>query len=175
MYPGNTGWQFADPSGAVLVGGSRAELIARVAHFRALNKLPAGDPESEVDAYICSHNAKICDHVPLTAAPQKSLSKRVLAWLGAYAGAHGAPVGSAQASARASICSGCPHAVAYSINCSGCRGGALEVRAALLRKAPREATGAPGGCMHYGWDNAAAVGFEHAPDPGAPQACWRRG
>lgn len=179
MYPGNTGWVFVDPTGTSLTGGSREDLIARVRRFRELNQLPPGDPEGEVDAHICRYNAKICDGmVPVYGAGRpagqaQSLSKRVLAWLGRFAGQARQRVTSGEAQHRVTRCSACPHALAYSISCGGCHAGTLAIRTELLKGTPPEARQAPGGCAHYGWDNAVAVGYTHPADSAAPPTCWR--
>jgi len=179
LYPGNTGWTYVDEStGTKLHGGNRLDLIQRVRAWRELNQFPVGDPEADVDAYICRFNAKICGGRtarPAVASEKRAqVADRVRSWLGRLVATRSfVRVSPAEAVQRAAVCRSCPFNVEYSSGCGSCNAAALKVRGALLKGAPEGSIANLAGCHRYGWDNAVAVQMSHGPDSTAPEGCWR--
>lgn len=108
-------------------GGDIQDLTTKVHNFRVVNRLPLGDPQSEIEDWICRNTGAQC--VPARAITFKpgvmAKGQMVARFLSAMAQwmAQGGHVPQEEAEARAELCAGCPwNAHIDDITCFGCFG-----------------------------------------------------
>lgn len=122
------GWRFPRPDGSLITGGDVFDLAKKVSDYRIINNIPLGDPESEIQDFLCRQNP----HPPCGPAnrPQpkpgvKAKGVMVARFLNAMAQwmVHGGHVEQEEAERRAEICAGCPwNTFLDDAACFGCFG-----------------------------------------------------
>lgn len=174
-------------------GGDLQNLVAKVHEFRVINGLPLGDPEAEIQDYICRTRGAQC--VP--ANPAKPLPGRkarggdVARFLSAMASwmENGGYVEQDEAERRAEICAGCQYNTPVDdAGCFGCFGLAARVMQVIGNRKTR-LDGSLQFCGVCGCNNAVqafvpmdvlakAHKLEQFPEdiglPGQKIPCWKR-
>jgi hypothetical protein len=182
------GWHFHEEGRAEndpIRGDTHDDLVARLRNDRAQNHRPIGDPEAEVDSYICGKWPHVCGARPLSGPPPKQgdddeapkqeygrpvvkkLSERVGSWLATrYARINSLDcVAAPEAERRAGICSRCSANVVdwRSRTIRDCPGCAVQIEnldalAYKIRKG-KDVMQAKrlGACNQFGHDNNTAV------------------
>jgi hypothetical protein len=144
-----------------ITGDDHDNLIQKVTSYRIDNSIPLGNPEEDVDAYICGRWKNYCasspDRVPVAATKPRTFRERVTSWAAnryEHAGAI-ALVSQETADARAAICAECPFNSTWRTGCAPC----IEVtdRTLVMIRQARTAKPSTLGCMVAGQDNPTAV------------------
>lgn len=184
------GWQY--PIGdQVLRGATRDQLIGRIRDYKIEHGMPAGDPDLELDEFVCHAYPQCCTGgsgavtTPRPApAPNRdqSLLDRVSAWLTAVADE--VPilfVSQEAASVRAGICAQCPLRAPIPGGCGKCAARVRRLVKALLagRTIGRREQSALGLCRHYETHLGLAVWVEEERARNGRRtepvvACWLR-
>jgi len=168
-------------------GSSYENLAENVLRYRLDNKLPVGNPHSDVLDFVCSRHPHFCmkPRQIVIGDGRLPLTSRVTQWIShMYQTLRGSKldamfVGQAVADSRSLVCSACPKNVAWSAGgCGTChentkhvaftfRGGRKAARQDLLRA-----------CSVAGHENATAVWLSVFPTltneqrQTVPDKCW---
>jgi len=175
------GYFFKDGDGSRHSGSSWSGLIKKVIRYRALNRLPPGDPTAEVPAQACARSPEICyndDPVTRVQTIRASLKGRVLAWFSALRQLKKAGpllfTDGGVMTARLNICAGCPHNIQLPGGCSSCVKVVKTFRTEILGDRGQDSRGH--GCGILGNDIQTAAWLDEPPldNPALPEFCWRR-
>lgn len=168
---------FTDRDGVQHRADSWDALIQKVITYRLRNKIPAGDPETEVFDQVCKIYPDKCQGKGGKRPWRSSLSlnKRILAWVVGLIDRVGdlLYVSDDERSRRAQICSSCPHQKEWRASCKGCTRDVTDAVKALLQG---RGLSDLRGCDVLGedlrlstWLVAPEVENEHLP-----AHCWRK-
>lgn len=183
LYP-SEGYVFTERNGVLLRGEGWKNLEQRIRGFRALNKLPPGDPWAEIVTYHCAKQPSLCrDSSPMAAGPRgsgsMSFNQRVMQNMVHLIGLKRMkrlPRGdNVSAAARAAICATCPRQKSLNEACKACLYSVNQSRKALLDGADsRHQNLLP--CAVLAEDCQTTVHVDQAPTvaEGMPSNCWRR-
>jgi hypothetical protein len=185
VYPsGSGGYVFKDADGTLFRGKSWQGLASRLTRYRQTNRLPIGDPLTEVLAQACARNPTLCQDNAKAATPPPrpaSLKGRVLGWLSSLKKASEqqplAFVDEHNMRARAATCAACPRNAALPDGCSSCRLAVAELRRQVI--GPQRVAGRDqrlNACSELGCDlpTAAWLNEPRVHSAGLPPACWRK-
>lgn len=124
---------------------SYVDLIKKVSEYRAFNGLPLGDPQRDIDNYICTNFPNMCGrHAPdpdegvdvveksYGVPVQKTPRERVMQWASNRMQKSGQIefVDAEEADRRAAICNACPKKRQWNEAIEGCPGCAIYVEQA---------------------------------------------
>lgn len=181
--PPKGGYVFIEADGTHIRGNNWATTMARVVEYRQQNKLPAGDPRTEVMEQACQRNPNLCyedNGAPVSVTPTKTLKGRILRWLAEkrirFSSKKHPHVSKDEVVTRARVCAGCPNNSSIPAGCSSCLMAMKESRKQLL--GPRYSTRIKnlGGCSILGEDLQTSTTLdlvrEHIPE--LPGHCWRK-
>lgn len=130
---------------------SYVDLVNKLAHYRAVNLLPLGNPQADVDRYICTHFPNMCggrlpvpeegiDPIELSygVPVKKTPRERVMQWAANRMQKSGQIefVDSETSDWRASICNRCPMKRRWNEpieGCPGCQAYVEEAESYLVR------------------------------------------
>lgn len=182
FFPG--GYYFKEADGTMLKAASWRSLYAKVRTYREINKLPAGNPEVEVNAQKCAQSPNLChEDVPTVPKPvtekqrTESLKSAVLRSMTEMARRVSANevsfVNDGLAAARADVCRRCPLQTEVGSGCGSCKAAVRALAKQIRGKHPE----LPG--------SACSVFQTHTPsqayldDPAVrrddlPPECWRK-
>lgn len=164
------------------------EVISGIMTYRLENNLPVGDPEGDLEEYVCANFPAWCRRAPGEPIPvQTQQGTRnvdlVLMWANEFYTKVGRLqlVPQKEADERAAICASCPLQMDWANDCPPCVTSAQRLMA-ILRQGKDTIEGNLGGlrgCHAHGWDNRTAVHIDkqHLPpqaNPNAPAQCWMR-
>lgn len=130
-YPRNIehdGQKYGKPisDGQFITGGDFPELVYRVGEFRIINNIPLGDPEAEVNDWLCRNTGAKCSPAKPAAGFAKPPSgAAIVRFLAAMAKwfVSGDSVSQEEAERRAEICAGCRFNLPPAdFSCFGCFG-----------------------------------------------------
>lgn len=109
--PTENGFPYKDPSGVELLAEDFDELIGRVSEFRAMNCLPAGEPEFEVGLFYVEHFPDFVESTDQPIDYEKSDTRAELeAWtMKLWINPPKKMVSAKLAKARTDFCLTCPH------------------------------------------------------------------
>lgn len=186
-----TGWHFVSPQGyRIPLKGelpSAKAVIDAIMQYRLENNVPVGDPQADMEAFVCSTYPTYCrpkNQVvpPPNAGPKGGNVDLIVAWANALYVQVGrlALVPQKEAEERAATCIRCPMQMDWASGCPPCVTSAQRLLS-ILRQGKDVSTGLSGtlkGCSCYGWDNRTAVHLDlsHLPpvNPASPDFCWVR-
>lgn len=169
---------------ATLTAATYEILYKLISEWRMRNGIDPGDPETDVDNYICSQWPHVCKPTESDGAPiamrERSLGSRVNAWAavmvreqpqGGYK-----MVGEDVAIERAKKCLICPYNKAW-VTCSNCARSALSLLLQLRKLRRIDIDNCLLGCEVCGHDNATAIHMQDynpgdEAKKGLPQCCW---
>lgn len=180
LFP-KDGYFFRESDGATIRADSWRGVIARVASYRKMNGLPAGNPEEEVNAQACQRNPSYCSRETQQQREQTrrvSVKGRVLAWLSALRKKKETEpitkVDPAVAKERAKICLACPQNTAIADGCSSCKSALAEYRRGLLDG--RNPVKGLNGCAVLGEDTCVSTNLDEVrvENSDLPDNCWRK-
>jgi|SRR5215469_3187880 len=136
MMPGT--WHFRENGKMIIEEAvSYEDLINRLAEYRAINGLPLGNPQADIDRYICTNFPNMCgippkveeegvDKVELSygVPVAKSPRERVMQWAVNRMQKAGQLefVDAEEADRRAAICNACPKKIQWNQPIEGCPG-----------------------------------------------------
>ena len=170
-------------------GANYREVAAALLRHRLANKVPPGDPLSEVYGFVCGQWPHFCDDVGPVPAPRSTsqghISGDILHWMNQLwkrqAGAPRSLVQDPKARRRAEVCAQCPKNVEWTAGgCGSCISTAQQV--GYVYRAGRT-TGIDQnllGCSIVRQDNHTAVWSDNLPDmteaqkAALPDHCWRK-
>lgn len=179
----------ADRPEVRIEGSSYRDVAAKMLQYRLANKLPPGDPLTEIYAYVCGSWPHFCDeHGPMPAPRADTaghISAQILQWMNQLwrrqAGTPRMLADDTKARARAEKCAGCPKQIPWTDGgCGSCISSAQQV--GYIYRAGRT-TGLEKtllACSVARQDNATAVWSENLPDltpeqrAALPDFCWRK-
>lgn len=125
-----------------ILGGDFQDLVARVSEFRIINKLPLGNPEEEIQDWICRNTEADCRPAnPAKAMPGRKARgadvARFLKAMGAWM-LNGGHVSQEEADRRAEICGNCQFRTTIDdAGCFGCFGLMAKVMAIIGNRKAR--------------------------------------
>jgi hypothetical protein len=184
------GWHYAQADYRIPLKGelpsAKAVLDALLKH-RLENNLPVGNPEGDLEAYVCEKFPTWCRRgdtvVPPPIHPIRRNVDLVIGWanqLYVHVGRL-TLVPQKEAEARAAICVRCPMQMRWANECPPCVTSAQRLLTILRqgKDTPQGPSGTLNGCACHGWDNRTAVHLDavHLPpqaNPTAPAECWVR-
>lgn len=180
LYPPG-GYNFRESDGSVHSGNSWAHLVRVVAQYRAVRRLPPGNPAKEITEAVCQANPQLCHNGPgeLGGGDMEAYYIRVAEWLARVMQKvrHASVrfVDAIKARERAEICRGCPYQKQWMKNCVSCQKSADASQKHILRGRPDAGRGLLG-CEILSEDTAVSVHLDDAPkgDPRLPGHCWRK-
>lgn len=179
VFPPN-GYVFRDRDGLVHQADSWAQLEAKVAEYRARNRMDPGDVHEEIVTQVCAGVPALCHDIQ-PFVMQKSGNEfnwHVVQWFTHAAGyrrlGQWNRVPDAEAARRAAICSKCPMQRALNASCGACITSINGLRKAILGQEPKHKNLSP--CAVKWEDTQTTVHIDIAPDadPNFPAHCWRR-
>lgn len=184
LYPKNGGYLFIESDQSRHVGGSWGNLLLRVVAYRKRAKLPAGNPEVEIQEQACARNPGLCyesdgGSMPVAMKKTVSLKSRVLKWCSVLTGRQQNGdlryVSLQETHDRVNICAACPKNTVYPDGCSSCKKAIKEYRKNLAPGRPVD-TVRLHGCSVLGEDTGIATHLdEHrVANPELPSHCWRK-
>lgn len=177
LYP-PCGWTFPVAGGVVLSGGSKSELIDKLAYWYSARDI-AKDPEAEIDAHICNQYPHICrerDPAVPEPKPLAHLAAQRVEYLSRiYRTKEFKPVPQPEETKRrAAACADCKFRTDVPGTCVSCGDNSVFTRAAILSRFEIVEPPVPvASCALYGFDLPVATRLWCASDPAAPQHCWR--
>ncbi len=181
LYPKTGGYRFQEGDGTVFVGASWPAVAARVRDYRRRNKLPAGDPEKEVNDQACARNPDLCrptNSQHPTLLKVAGIKAKVLGWLGKQVATKEPRnyVSAEEAKARADVCSTCVNNKGLPDGCSSCRAAVRELRKSVIGGRKADARISECGCIAIGHENSTAVWLDEVriANPDLPAQCWRK-
>lgn len=176
------------PSGSteIISGSTRDEVIASLQNFRFANGIDVGDPQREVDSYLCGRWPRFCSEEDATVADEtrdnKNLRQRTTNWKSnryAQSDSSDPLVSDEIAEKRAATCETCPK---NQDNRSGCPPCVVDNdRVLFMLREGRNVKNSEslGGCDVCGQDNRTAVFFPdsslkyaNAYQDQFPDFCW---
>jgi hypothetical protein len=171
------GFFFIERAGLTLTAPTFELLVSKLTDHRVTNRLPLGDPETEVAEAILRRNPHISTvHRSRTANPSGSTtSGRVLAWTldtaNRLAVSDSRVFASAKlAASRASVCAECPFRQPPSPDPSLLDQQVSQVRTMVTRSVDHHDLGY---CTFFHHDNAFACLIESIqPELNPPEQCW---
>lgn len=179
-----SGYVFKEANGTLLKASSWRSLYAKVKTYREVNRLPAGDPENEVQAQACARAPQLChEDVPSTPVPRtekqrkdsiKSAMLRSMSEMAQRVSKKEAEfVNDGLAAARADVCRRCPMQVDVGGGCGSCKQ-AIRGLAQQIRGKHPELPGV--GCSIFQIHTPSQAYFD---DPAVrrndlPPECWRK-
>lgn len=174
------------PGGMIrnITASTKDELIREVLKFRVDNSLEIGNPELEIDEYLCGLWPHLCANLlprPADESPKgKTQRQRTTNWrYNRYAQAQGIEKRESQevADARAEICAGCEYNVDNKDNCSPCV--AANDKALFVLRGGKSTKMKVGGCAILGQDNETAaflpqelLTYKKQYQDQLPSYCW---
>jgi hypothetical protein len=175
------GHTFTESDGMVLTAENWKKLAVRVAEYRAIRKLPPGQPWQDIMAQICQRNPARCHEAPGVITPASpSIKGRVFQWLGTKSREQRSTSGltfvkDEEARKRAAVCQKCPNRAQAGSGCSSCQSSLAALRKAVLGgRSPIEPK--LGACYKLAEDLPVAVHIDDTPvnDNSLPATCWRK-
>jgi hypothetical protein len=186
LYP-TDGWYFMDANATRHPASGSANglnaLVAVVTDYRKRNKIPLGDPRTEVIVQLCSRQPGFCRDSDPSVPPPKLMNsqfgQKVLEWINRMVrdkrDGKLRRVSDSEATRRAEICARCPKQVALPLTCNTCSENVAKLRKGLLDNRTPVHQGL-GGCIIFDDDLQTVVHFETgtAPNVDIPNSCWRK-
>lgn len=179
-----SGYIFKEADGTLLKSSGWRSLYAKVAEYRRINRLPAGDPENEVQRQACDRSPQLCfESEPSVPKPRtekqhkESLKAAMLRSMSEMARRveknEVSFVPDALAAARADVCRRCPAQTDVGGGCGSCKS-AIKGLAKQIRGKHPELPGV--GCSIF---QVHTPSIAYLDDPGVrrddlPPECWRR-
>lgn len=175
------GYNFVESDGTIHKGDSWAHLARVVAQYRALRKLPAGDPQREITEIVCQVDPKLCHQGPgqLGTGDKDAYHTRVAGWLARLVQRTRSKVqrfvDGIVARERADVCRGCPFQEVHTKGCESCSRASEALRKQIVGDRVAAGRGLLG-CALLSEDTVVSVHLEQDPakDPRLPAHCWRR-
>lgn len=179
LYP-PSGWVFPISDGHKLSAGSKKELIVKMAYWYATQGIGT-DPETDLDAYICSNYPSICrviaegdERLP---KPEEALAGHRLEYLSRIYRTMSLQkqVNAHEFQTRAETCASCPFRTQVPTGCVPCGDNSDFLRSAIITRFGVVGPEVPvASCQLYGFDLPIACRLVVDSDPKAPGHCWRR-
>lgn len=175
------GWHYEEGKMIIEDAISYEDLINRLAEYRAVNGLPLGDPQADIDNYICTTYPNMCGRQP---APQeegvdpvelsygqpvqKSSRERVMQWAVNRMQKAGQIefVDAEEADRRAAICNACPKKIQWNEPIEGCPGCAVYVEEAEAKLVKLRANKSTAYVLNLYGHSCAVAGHD------LETACW---
>lgn len=178
LYPPD-GYIFTEPDGTRHRGESWRDLKEKIVRYRAANKFPPGDPETEITNQLCARVPSFCSRSnpqPVRIGP--TFNAVVIGWLSrilSFKRKAALPrVTDEEAARRASICANCPAQRSLNMTCGSCLVEIDKLRRAVLDGAETQHKNLQP-CAVLGEDCSTSVHIEQPPVTGqTPSNCWRR-
>lgn len=175
------GYKFRDTDGAIHTGDGWAHLVRVVAQYRALRKLPAGDPQREITEAVCQADPKLCHNGPgeLGTGDKEAFHLRVVNWVSRmiqFMRSHRLRfVDAIVARERADICRGCPFQDVYTKGCESCSKAAASLQKQVVAGRPEAGRGLLA-CGILSEDTVISVHLdsERLNNARLPAHCWRK-
>lgn len=183
MYPPD-GRVYMESDGTRFRGDSWRDLEAKVAEYRRLRGMPAGDVSADINAQLCAKYPSFCGDTsprPIANAHSLTFNQRVLHWVAHMLGVKRSNptlftrASDEEAAARAAICARCPAQQGLVQSCEACIRSVETGRRVLLDGAPsRHQNLLP--CRVLAEDTTVTV---HLNQPAVdvaelPAECWRK-
>lgn len=185
------GWHFKDPSGYRVPATGEAvgflDLVSMVQKHRLENRLEIGNPEADVEGYLCTTFPHLCGihHMPRGAyvvnnAAQERFVDVILAWANTLLDyIHQGKVErvpESEANRRGEICRACPFNVVWEDQCGPCTATAQRALATIRSGLDVSHFQRMHYCRHHRFDARTAVwlGRAHFGASAAPDNCWLR-
>jgi hypothetical protein len=189
ILPG--GWHFISKDGYRIplkseLPGPR-DVIDAMVSYRLENNLPVGDPEGDLEEYVCNAYPTWCRREsgaprPIQERPNLRNVDLVIGWANELYTKVGRLqlIPQKEAEERATICKACPKQMDWARDCPNCVTSAQRLLNILRQgkdTAVAQTADAVRGCSIYGWDNRTACHLDkqhlpQQPNPGAPAECW---
>lgn len=173
------GYIFKETDGSRHSAESWAALVKRIIRYRALNKLPPGDPLGEITFQAGARDSSsVYNDDPVTRRQtiKASTKGRVLAWFAELRKKKKAGpllfTDGGVMTARASICVTCPLHTELPGGCGSCKKIVKEFRKEIL--GDRGQDGRVHACAHLGTDIPTAAWLDEPPLDDVPAHCWRK-
>jgi hypothetical protein len=183
------GWHYEDAAGyRIPLRGelpSAQSVIDALMQHRLENNIPVGDPQADMENFVCSRFPTYCRPKTPTLPPARPHGTRNVDIVTEWANALYVNVGrlalvpAREAQARSETCVRCPMQMSWAEDCPPCVTSAQRLLMILRqgKDVPLGPSGTLNGCACHGWDNRTAVWFDraHLPpkaNPGAPEMCW---
>ena len=182
IYP-DGGYIFTESDGTRLKASGWKTLEAKVRGYRAVNKMPPGDPWQEINVQYCARMPHLCrqvgEPVPPGGVGEVSFNHRVLAWIGTMVGMKRKHdfnrVDSATALSRANTCARCPKQKSLNHACEGCLLSLKDARNGLLDGVKARFKNLnPCGVLSEDCQVSVFVLQKPSNSPELPENCWRR-
>lgn len=177
----NGGYKFRDSDGAVHEGESWAHLVRVVAKYRALRKIPAGDPQKEITEAVCMAEPTVCHKGPgeLGDGDRDAFHLRIIAWLTDQMKLNRSHrlkfVDGVVAGERAEICRKCHFQRSFAKGCQSCGNATVSLQAQAM--AGHVDVGPDlMGCSLLSEDTKVSVHLDQVRlnNPNLPKHCWRK-
>lgn len=184
LYP-DGGYIFVEGDGTQFRGDSWKNLKGKVADYRERNKLPAGDPETEIFSQYCARVPSHCKNMTdgpvrvIDGAHSLSLNQRVMQFISnllEWKRKTAIPrVTDSVAAERAAVCASCPRHKPLVQTCQQCLNTVKHGREVILDGAASQHQGLLA-CEALGEDLPLTVHIEQPPVPAdrVPANCWRK-
>lgn len=195
VLPG--GWHYRSPEGYRIPFSSELPnsktVIDAILHYRLENGLPAGDPEGDMETYVCNNFPNWCrgaadrsntfmNDTPASSKPGPLRFVDVIAlWANSLYGNAGklGLIPLREAEQRAEICKSCPQNQVWENSCPSCVQSAQRLLTIIRQGKDVQQLADLHGCKCYGFDTRTAVHLEraHLPleiSPLSPGLCWLR-
>lgn len=194
ILPG--GWHYKDSTGYRIpytgeLPNPKA-VVDAILHYRLENGLPAGNPEQDMEAYVCSAFPRWCageadrsntfmDNTVASSRPSTLRFVDIISlWANSLYGTAGklSLVPLREAEQRAEICKGCPQNTIWENSCPPCVQSAQRLLSIIRQGKDVQQLNELHGCKCHGFCTRTAVHLEreHLPPVAndAPSACWLR-
>jgi hypothetical protein len=178
-----TGWHYHQSDNRI-GAHDYPSLVKAVENYRAENHLPSGDPEGDINSYICSNWPTFCHGVDMvtvtavqSATPATDLMNDIQTWAKNLMDSKKVInfVSDDVAEQRTRTCLDCKHNVNWRGGCSSCVVSTERLCASVRQARDTKMSPVLGGCAMMRHDNRTAIFLEKemlAKCSDLPHNCW---